>query len=102
MPAGAARTTRTWADAVDGELTGAADNHFLTEEYVLGNNNMTERIVIRLREVEGNERKLADFRADVLAGQSCIRGDRAIFVNPDRRIVVAPLDGGDRVNFRPF
>lgn len=95
-------TTRTWADAVDGKLTGAADNHFLTEEYVLGNNNMTERIVIRLREVEGNERKLADFRADGLAGQSCILGDRAIFVNPDRRIVVAPLDGGDRVNFRPF
>jgi hypothetical protein len=98
----ASGTTHTWADLVAGRLTGAADTHFLTEESVIGDNGITERTVIRLHEVGGRERKLADFRRTGLSGQSRILGDRAVFVNPDRRIVTVPLSGGDRKSFKPF
>lgn len=69
---------------------------------MIGDNGITERTVIRLHEVGGRERKLADFRTTGLSGQSRILGNRAVFVNPDRRIVIVPLDGGDRRSFKPF
>ena len=95
-------TTTEWADAVAGSLSGASDGYFLMEERTLADNDITERITIRLYELGGRDRKLADFRADGLAGQSCILGDRVVFVNTDRRIVLVPLDGSGRSSFRPF
>jgi hypothetical protein len=98
----ASGATSVWADAVSGRLTGATDDHFLTEEYRLGSNNITERIYIRLHEVGGRVRNLADFRADGLAGQSRILGDRVVFVNAQRRIVIVPIYAGERTSFKPF
>ena len=95
-------TTRVWIDAVGGMLTGATDDYFITEESVYNENTGVERIIVRRYDSEGQERKLADFRADGLAGQSCIIGDNAAWVNPDREVLLAPLAGGSRTSFRPF
>ncbi len=53
-------------------------------------------------DADGKRKKLAEFNADGFAGQSQILGGRAVWVNPDRRIVIQPLTGGDRKIFRPF
>jgi len=95
-------TTRVWADAATGELAGATDTYFLTEEFVYNERTDVERIVIRRYDGTGQAEKLAEFRADGLAGQSRILGDRAAWVTADRRVILAPLAGGPRTSFRPY
>ncbi|MCC7292028.1 MAG: hypothetical protein IT449_08215 [Phycisphaerales bacterium] len=91
-----------WADSVVGRLVGATDDFFITEERVENFPDEANRIVVRRYNAEGVVTQLADFRADGLAGQSRILGNRAAWVNPDREIVLAPLAGGDRTQFKPF
>lgn len=95
-------TTTVVADAIGAFVTGAADDFFLAEEIVFANNGNTERVAIFRYDNVGNRKKLAEFRKDGLAGQSRIIGDRAVWVNRERRIIIAPLAGGDRTSFRPF
>lgn len=95
-------TTRLWADDVIGDLTGATDDFFITEQYVNNFPEGADRIVLRRYDADGKTVKLADFRADGLAGQSRILGDRAAWVNPERRILLQPLGGGDRTRFDPY
>ncbi len=95
-------TTRLWADDVIGDLTGATDDFFITEQYVTNSPEGADRIVLRRYDAEGRAVKLADFRAQGLAGQSRILGDRAAWVNPERRILLQPLAGGDRTRFDPY
>ena len=95
-------TTRILHDAVTGYLTGATDEHFITEEYVY-RRDKRDRIVIRRYTADGREKELADFVATGLAGQSRVIGRYAAWVNPERKIVLEPLDGhGDKISFRPF
>jgi len=94
--------TVVWADAVPGWLAGAADGHFLIEEYFTAGNNVTNRIRLRLHEVGGRIRELANFRADGLAGQAHILGNRVVFVNDERRVVTVPLGRGERRSFAPY
>ncbi len=93
--------SRVWAPSVNGRLTGAADDFFLTEEVIEERGEPTRIAVFRYND-DGTSKRLARFRADGLAGQSRIIGDRAVWVNKDRRIVVAPLVGGDRTIIKPF
>lgn len=93
--------TRVWTDSALGFLAGANDEFFLTEEFT-ENRNGAGIYVIRRFDEQGREKKLATFRADGLAGQATVVGDRAVWVTPDRRIVIAPLPGGDRLSFRPY
>ncbi len=94
--------TSVWSDALQGTLSGASDSFALAEELVADLPDRPNQIVIRRYGADGSVKKLADFRADGLAGQSAVLGDRAVWVNPQRRIVVAPLAGGDRQSFEPF
>lgn len=94
-------TMTLWADAVDGRIAGATDEYFITETSTIGRNNVTWRIVIRRYDSTGAAKTLADFRADGLAGQTMVMGDRVVFVNAEARIVVVPFQGGGRFNFRP-
>lgn len=91
-----------WIDAADGELAGASDTYVLTQRRDFADPGETERIVITRYNTDGKSRVLADFRADGRAGQAQVLGDRAVFVNPERRVVVAPLEHGDRTSFKPF
>lgn len=92
---------RVWADSAAGTFVGANDEYFVTEEY-------TERedgallYTVRRFDQQGREKKLATFRADGLAGQATVLGDRVVWVNSERKIVIAPLAGGDRLSFRPY
>jgi hypothetical protein len=94
--------TRVWADGVVGQLTGATDTAFVTEEYVDRWPRRPNQIVIRRYQEDGRSKKLATFRANGLAGQSQVIGNHAAWVNNDREIVLAPLTGGNRTIFRPF
>lgn len=89
-----------WADAVDGRIAGASDEYFITETATLGRNDRTWRIMIRRYDAAGAVKTLADFRADGLAGQTMVLGDRVVFVNADAKVVVVPFQGG-RFNFQP-
>lgn len=95
-------STRLWADDVSGTLAGANDDYFVTEEYVERLPQQANKFIVHRYDADGHVRKLADFRADGLAGQVGVIGDRAVWVNPERKIVVAPLGDGDRISFRPF
>jgi len=94
--------TRVWADAVVGRLTGASDEFFLTEDLVERWPQAKDKIVIRRHDLDGTVHKLAEFRNEGWAGQSTILGDRAVWVNPARKIILAPLAGGGRMSFAPF
>lgn len=95
--------SREWVDAARGRLAGATDDYVVTEERVGGRfPNKADRLVIRKYDIDGKPKQMADFRADGFAGQTRVLGDRVVWVNPDRRIVVQPLPGGDRKIFRPF
>lgn len=83
-------------------MAGAADEYFVTEEYTSSGRSGVERIVVRQYDQAGEEKRLATFRADGLAGQTQIIGDQAAWVNPERRVTLAPLSGGGRTQFRPF
>lgn len=94
--------TRVWIDAAVGVLAGASDGYFVTQEYLDLLPEASNRIIVRRYAADGTVKKLADFRADGLAGQTHVIGDRAAWVNPDREIVLAPLAGGDRTLFSPY
>lgn len=94
--------TRVLAEGVAGDLAGASDAYFLTQELVERMPDHADQIVIRRFDSDGKEKKLADFRSTGLAGQATILGDRAVWVNPARRIFVAPLAGGARRDFAPY
>ena len=93
--------TRVWADSAPGRFAGANDEYFVTEEYFERDNGAGVYTIRRFDEL-GREKKLATFRADGLAGQTTVLGDRVVWVNPDRKIVITPLAGGDRISFRPY
>jgi hypothetical protein len=94
--------TRVRADAVRGRLVGGSDEYLLTQESIRDGFSRPERIRVRRYDPQGREKQLAEFRASGLAGQARILGDRAVWVNPERRVVSAPLAGGDRTIFAPF
>jgi hypothetical protein len=94
-------TTRLWADAVQGQVRGASDDFFVTQERIVRGNGSV-RLVIRRYAAAGASDVLGEFPANGRAGQAQIRGQRIIFVNSDRRVVVVPLGEGRRFNFRPF
>lgn len=95
-------TTTVWADSVIGILAGANDEHFVTEEFVERYPDAANKYKVRRYDLNGSVRVLAEFRADGLAGQTTVIGDRAAWVNPERKVVLAPLAGGDRTIFEPF
>jgi hypothetical protein len=98
----AAGATRLWTESTAGELVGASDSWLVTEEWVYNDSTGAERIAVHRYDQDGGHTKLAEFRADGLAGQTCIIGDYAAWVNPDRQVVLAPLAGGSRKIFQPF
>ncbi|NOT00284.1 MAG: hypothetical protein HOP29_06615 [Phycisphaerales bacterium] len=95
-------TKRLWVDGVVGRMAGASDEFFVTEETVYRLPQAPDKLVIRRYDADGRMRQLASFRADGLAGQTRVIGSRVAWVNPERRVVLAPLAGGDRITFRPF
>lgn len=95
--------TLTWVDVAEGELRGASDTFFVMQELDPRTIDKPDQIIVRRFDLEGRAKKLADFRADGLAGQAAILGDRVVFVNDERRIVVVPLLGDeDRRSYAPF
>ncbi len=94
--------TTVIAESAGGLLAGATDSHVITEEIVEPQGNSAARIRVIRYDASGRGQKLAEFRADGLAGQTTVLGGRAAWVNPDREIVLAPVAGGDRTAFRPF
>jgi hypothetical protein len=105
LPSG---TQSVWADNVQGRLVGATDEFLITEEMIrygpfpFNLEMKPDMIVVRRYDRDGNVRKLAEFRWTGLSGQTRVIGDRAVWVNPKRKIVLAPLDGSDRTIFEPF
>lgn len=90
------------ADAIPGALAGATDTVLVTQEYTQDSLASPWRITIRRHTPEEPDKVLAEFRADGLAGQARILGDRIVFVNRERKIVVASLVGEGRTNFEPY
>lgn len=90
-----------WTDAVRGRLAGANDRYWITQR-IERRDRGTEIVIIERHESGAATRRLADFRNDGRAGQTRVLGDRVVFVNADRKIVVVPLDGSGRFNFNPF
>ncbi len=101
-------TQSVWADNVQGHLVGATDEFLITEQEIrygpfpFNLEMKPDMIIVRRYDREGNVRKLAEFRWTGLSGQTRVIGDRAVWVNPKRKIVLAPLDGSDRTIFEPF
>jgi hypothetical protein len=93
---------KTLAETVSGRLAGATDSAIVIEETFTAENDITSRIAIRRQNDDGSVDELANIRADRRAGQTIVVGDRAVFVNDDQKIVVVPLNGGERFNFQPF
>lgn len=94
--------TRVWAESLQGNLAGVSDDYLITEETVFRTPRQSDQIVIRRYDAAGKVKKLATFQAGGFAGQTTVFGDRVSWVNPERKIVVMPLAGGDRIIFRPF
>lgn len=99
--------TRVWADAVEGRLAGATDEFLLTEEQIIRDEPFTsgdkaDLVRIRRIDIDGKVKQLAEFRFDGLAGQSRVIGNRAVWVNAERKVVIAPFDNRDRNSFKPF
>jgi hypothetical protein len=90
-----------WSDAVDGQLVGANDTYFITQR-IQRRDSGAAVVVVERHEPGGKSRTLADFADDGRAGQAQVMGERVVFVNADRKIVVVPLNGDDRFNFEPF
>jgi len=101
-------TKRVWTDNIQGVLVGATDEFLITEEEIaydpfpFNPENKPDMIVVRRYDRDGKVRKLAEFRWTGQSGQTRVIGDRAVWVNPRRKIVLAPLDGSDRTIFKPF
>ncbi|MBN2559882.1 MAG: hypothetical protein JXQ75_03005 [Phycisphaerae bacterium] len=101
-------TRSVWSDSVLGELAGATDDFLLTQEQIaygppiVNPDNKADMIIVRRYDRDGKSRKLAEFRWTGLSGQAQVIGNRAAWVKPNRKIVLAPLDGGDRTTFKPF
>ena len=95
-------TTFVWADGVSSEPVGASDEFFITQEHQVRLPSEPDRFIIRRYDRAGGVRELARFRDTGLSGQATVLGDRAAWVNPERRVLLAPLAGGDRIRFSPF
>ncbi len=96
------KTGFVWADGVAGRLAGATDDFFVTEEVELRLPRAPDRISVRRYDADGRMRTLARFPREGLAGQATVAGQNVVWVNPERRVIVAPIAGGDRQSFRPF
>ncbi|MCB9854022.1 MAG: hypothetical protein H6819_13050 [Phycisphaerales bacterium] len=95
--------TRVISEGLVGRLAGATDEFLLTEEYVYRNDNgKADLIKVRRIANDGKEKKLGEFKANGLAGQARVIGNRAVWVNANREIVIAPFDNRDRNSFKPF
>lgn len=94
--------SRVWNDGVSGRLAGATDVEYLVEERVARLPQAADLINVYRFDLEGRSKRLAQFRADGLSGQTRVLGNHAAWVNPERRIVLAPLPSGDRLIFKPF
>lgn len=92
----------TLMDIISGRLAGATDTVFVSEESFTADNGVTGRLAIRRHDADGTVAELADIRDDRRAGQTFVAGERAVFVNDDQKIVVVPLNGGERFNFSAF
>ena len=92
---------RVRVEDAEGDLVGAGEGYFVTEAHVFQSNGV-ERIEVRRYDAEGGAKVLARFRADGLAGQTRVVGSSVVWVNPERKIVLAPLAGGDRTIFKLF
>jgi len=95
-------TQRTLHESAVGLLVGATDDVFATEQIRAHQDRPYNKVFIRRYEEDGRVREMADFRADGLAGQTLVAGQRMIWVDPDRRIVVHDLITGDREDYKPF
>ena len=95
-------TQTVWMDAVSGDLAGASDEFFVTQGYANRAAGQADFILIQRYALDGQSKEIARFRADGLAGQAHIYGDRIVFVNPGRRIVLVPLIGAGRQSFAPY
>lgn len=95
-------TQRTLHESAVGLLVGATDDVFATEQLRPHRDRPYSKVFIRRYEEDGREREMADFRADGLAGQTLVAGQRMIWVDPDRRIVIHDLITGDREDYKPF
>jgi hypothetical protein len=94
-------TNYTWLDSVTGDLRGATDAYVVMEESTDTRAGVT-RLAIRRYDSEGAVMLVADFRADGLAGQTRVVGDRILYVNPSRRIVTVSLMGAGRHAYAPY
>lgn len=95
--------TRVISEGVLGRLAGATDEYLLTEEFVERfEENKADLYRIRRIDMNGKVKQLGEFKANGLAGQARVVGNRAVWVNADRKIVIAPFDNRDRNSFKPF
>lgn len=95
--------SRVVSEGVLGTLAGATDEFLLTEEYLYrAEDGKADLIRIRRIDMDGKVKQLAEFKANGLAGQARVIGNRAVWVNAERKIVIAPFDNRDRNAFKPF
>lgn len=95
--------SRVVSEGLPGNLAGATDEYLLTEEYVYrADDGKADLIKVRRISNDGKVKKLGEFKANGLAGQARVIGNRAVWVNADRKIVIAPFDNRDRNAFKPF
>ncbi|HPF37689.1 MAG TPA: hypothetical protein P5081_04970 [Phycisphaerae bacterium] len=95
--------TRVISEGVLGRLAGATDDFLLTEEFIdRSAEDKPAKYRIRRIDMNGATKQLAEFKAVGLAGQARVVGNRAIWVNPERKIVIAPFDNRDRTAFKPY
>jgi hypothetical protein len=92
--------TRVLESGLEGALVGAVDDAFVTEASTYEGRRY--RVKVRVHEIDGEARTLAEFDDDGLAGQTQVLGNRVVFVNADRKVVVVSLDDEGRFNFEPF
>jgi hypothetical protein len=90
-----------WVSGATGSLAGASDGFFVTQEDVY-REDRRDRIIIREYDVDGEEKTLAEFDRRGFSGQARVVGEFTVWVNPSRRIIMAPLGGGGRLSFRPY
>ena len=94
--------TRVITEDLPGEFAGASDDFVLSEEWFTVGDNGRNRLAVWRESFDGARKKIAEFDADGFAGQTRVVGDDAVWVNPERRIVLQPLAGGDRKIIEPF
>ena len=99
--------TTVWTTDESGRLFGATDAFLLFEDFLKRDDpfvagDRADRIMVRRVDRDGKSKEIGDFRIDGLAGQARVIGNRAVFVNGDRKVVIVPFDGRNRNSFKPF